>query len=645
MEKTEITLSKIHVIWPIITCGLLTLYYIDSIWSQSVDLSHHYALAFRVSEQWTQISQNDPTLGEMNIYPRLSHIMAAIVGTITNSIFLGIQITTLLSLALLWLGIILALNTLRTRLAVASILLFSALIILNAISLKLNTHGHEIIGNFFYSQLVGHSVLFLSIPLSIHVERKYGTLQSLVFLTALMIVNAGVHLLPALEMLGIIFGLLFAYVFLNKEKQDSAKYRLPSAIFIGLIAIFGVFLHPSFKAMRGISENNGALWLHNISYPYGLILLCLGVFSTSLALLFSWTHDVRRAENSALKYIAFYGGATASLCLLQFLLTKFGYGSDYAAKKYAFGLTTALFLNISILLSILISRLYPTEIFDKINGLRCYVLLGSLCMLFAYSIPTTKILDTSDVVSIERKLVELSNTTIPTPASGRNNAVIGLENMPNTINYMFSIAIMKTARNIAIPDILMKNAPSTPSNYSYIVSSYGNRKFGAADCNTLSKTELSIITSDCLKMRYSKASDCRSGFDFSAGSGVPVSLLQGFAAPENHGRWTKGKLATFSCTNLGAPLSKIKLNITPFIAGTLKSQKITISVNGAPSTPFELSSARDSKNPITIDIPEGVESKKYSLLFEIPSATSPKSLGLSEDKRELGFSLRSIVFE
>lgn len=618
----------------------------DSMWSQSVDLPHHYALAFRISEQWTLISQNDPTLGEMNIYPRVSHIMAAIIGTITNSVFLGVQIIALLSLALLWLGIVLTLNTLRSRFAIASILLFSAFITINAISLKLNTHGHEIVGNFFYSQLVGHSALFISIPLSIHIERKYGALRSIVFLTALMIANAAIHLLPALEMLGMIFGLLFVYVFLNKEEQGRIKHRLLAAISIGLIAIFGIFFHPSFTAMREISENNGDLWMHNISYPHGLILLCIGVFSTSLALLFKWAYDAHRIENSALKYIAFYGGATASLCLLQFALTKFGYGSDYAAKKYIFGLTTALFLNTSIILSIYISRLYPTKNFSHFSELRSYVLLGSLCILFIYSLPATKILDTSDIVSIERKLIELSNTTIPTPASGKNNVVVGLENMPNTINYMFSIAIMKTARSIAIPDVLTKNAPSNPSDYSYIVSSYGNRKFGAADCNTISKTDLSIITSDCLQRRYSKTSDCRSGFDFSAGSaGAPVSLLQGFAAPESHGRWTKGKLATFSCNNLGAPLSKVKLSVTPFIAGTLKSQKIMISINGAPSTSFELAGARDSKNPITIDIPKGAEPKKYSILFEIPSAASPKSLGLSEDRRELGFSLRSIIFE
>ncbi|EWS65941.1 hypothetical protein Y695_00797 [Hydrogenophaga sp. T4] len=645
MEKTNITPTKIHTKWLVITCGLLTLYYVDSMWSQSVDLAHHYALAFRISEQWTLASQNDPTLGEMNIYPRVSHIIAAIIGTMTGSIFLGIQIATLLSLALLWLGTILTLNTLRTKLAIASTLLFVTLIALNAISLKLNTHGHEIIGNFFYSQLMGHSVLLLSIPASIYIEKKFGIVRSVMFLTALMLANAGIHLLPALEMLGMILGLLLIYVFFNKESDIQFRYRLTIAISIGFASTFSILIHPSFSAMRSLSENNGGLLLHNISYPYGLGFLCFVVFFSSLAILFCWIHDIHRAENSALKYISFYGGTTAALCLLQFLLTKLGYGSDYAAKKYIFGLSTALLLNTSILLSLFIDRLYLDRNFTYFSSFKSYVLLGSLCILFFYSIPTKKMLDTSDVVSIERKLVELSSTTIPPATPGKSNVVVGLENMPNTINYMFSIAVLKTVRDIAIPDVLAQNAPSIPKNYSYIASSYQNTKFGAGDCNSLSKTDISIISSNCLEERYSKASDCRAGFDFSAGSGVPASLLQGFGTSEKRGRWTNGKLASFSCNNLGAPLTRVKLDIAPFIAGIIKSQRLGISINGIQSTPLELSAARDFRNPIVIEIPKEVESKRYSISFEIPNAASPKSLGLSEDNRELGFRLRSIIFE
>ena len=57
----------------------------DSIWTHSVDLAHHYALAFRISENWTLVGTDDPTLGEMNFYPSTSHALAAIVGLFFNS--------------------------------------------------------------------------------------------------------------------------------------------------------------------------------------------------------------------------------------------------------------------------------------------------------------------------------------------------------------------------------------------------------------------------------------------------------------------------------------------------------------------------------------------------------------------------------
>ena len=51
--------------------------YMGSMWSDSVDLAHHYALVARIAEYWGLPAGVDPTLGEMNFYPHTSHAMAA----------------------------------------------------------------------------------------------------------------------------------------------------------------------------------------------------------------------------------------------------------------------------------------------------------------------------------------------------------------------------------------------------------------------------------------------------------------------------------------------------------------------------------------------------------------------------------------
>jgi len=613
-------------------------------WTWSVDLAHHYALAFRISEQWILTSSSDPTIGEMNFYPRGSHIIAAIVGVVVNSTFLGIQITTLLSLALLWMSILLILNNLPVGLAVKSIICLVGLVILNAASTEFNLHGHEIVGNFFYSQLVGYSVLFLSIWSAICVEKKHGSLPAIIFLTALMLLNAWIHLLPALEMLGLVCGLLFAYIFFEGESIPKLKsYKFLTVLFIGLIAILGITLHPSFSAMRLISKNNGSMALHHIIYPTGLIFLALLVLFTS----FKCFSD-NKENNVAIKYLSIYGGAAAGLCLLQFVLIWFGQGSDYAVKKYGFGLTTNLCINLSIISAGYIDRLLTTRrigfsiVSNQIIG---YILPAALIIIFVFSVPSQKKLDVSDVVAFERKLLSLSDTILPVPGNGKNNVVIGLDNMPAAINYMFSIAIAKTIRTIAIPDILVNNNISNPSDYSYIISSFKNPSFGAFSCNSLSSGALSIVSSACIEQRIAKEMDCRATFDFSSNGGMPKNILEGFSSPEAHGRWTDGKIAKFHCLNKGIPLKALKLQIRPFVFGALRSQRLSVAVNDHVLGKFDLSVPHGPENPLVINIPPNLASGKVLVEFEIPDATSPREVGLSEDGRKLGFSFQSIIFD
>src|SRR5438132_644254 len=85
------------------TMFVLLCYAVDHIWATSSDFAHHYALVARLAQQWTLPAGGfDPSLGEMNIYPRSSHALAAMLGTLLHSSFLGMHLVTLLSMMGVW---------------------------------------------------------------------------------------------------------------------------------------------------------------------------------------------------------------------------------------------------------------------------------------------------------------------------------------------------------------------------------------------------------------------------------------------------------------------------------------------------------------------------------------------------------------
>jgi hypothetical protein len=640
--------DKNRTVWLLLAVGGLFVFLdLDSMWSWSVDLAHHYALAFRISENWVLTSSNDPTLGEMNFYPRGGHVIAAILGWFLNSTFLGLQVATLVSLASIWLVAILILNSFKTPLAITSLVAFTGLLLFNSLLAKFELHGHEIIGNFFYAQLVGQAVLFIGMYFCMTLEKKLGAFFSIFALACIMLLNATIHLLPALEMLGLIFGLLALYVISTEKYDYNIVRRAVIAFPVMLFALLGLVLHPSFSAMKAISENNGELQLKNINYPYGLIFLCVSVLFGSLKLLVEWTKSRHELGNLALKYVSVYGAAVSALCLVQLLLTFFGFGSDYAVKKYEFGLASIFLIECSIIAGLYINRAAERRgihFAGKDQYLNVSICIIALCSALFLNVPSQKLLDVSDIVSIERRLVALSYTLLPIPEGEKNNVALGLEGLPNTLDYMFSISIIKTPRELAIPDVLLKSNLTDLTKYSYIVSSSSNPHFGSSSCRSTSQGSISIVTSECVEQRMAVRSDCRSVFDFTSSGAIPSGLLTGFSSPETHGRWTDGSSARFECVNGGAPPKVLRLQLTPFLVGSLKSQRIVVTLNGERLGVYELSTARGVDNPITIDIPSSITANKFVLEFEIPDAKSPKEVGLSEDRRELGFSFQKISF-
>ena len=636
-----------YLLWFLVLPGFFILFNIDSLWSHHTDLAHHYALAYRISEQWWLTTYLDPTLDGMNFYPRGSHVIAAIIGAIFNSTFIGIQITILASIAIIWLSILVILNSMPRRIAGVALLSFFILFLINTFILRFDVHGNEMLGIFLYSQVVAHAFLYLSLIFSMHIEKKHGALLAAVSLVPIMFFIATIHLLPAVQILGLIGGIAAIKIFTTyRNHEDFSKLKIAAAAIIPIASTFGLVFHPSFSTSVHISKIGDALELRNIPYPVGIITLSILVLIISFVLFVQW---VRRKDNIIeVKYFAIYGAATSAICILQYALTYYDMGSDYAVTKYGFSLLTTMFIQLSMLVPVMTIKSnnsnetktlsYPIRM---LTGKITLYVFGLIILLL---VVPNKIYDLSNIVELEKKITDLSYNEIPQAPTGKSNVVIGLRDAPNEINYLFSLAFAETPQNLALSDVHNAGELSDANKYYKIISSWGNPIYGSSgSCASSAPGSISIIDSLCYESRIKSKKLCKNSLDF-AKEFIHPSSLQGFSFREDHGRWTNNRVAEFMCLTGSNRYKSVELEMTPFIFGPLKSQRLKISVNGIQVYKDSISIVRDSNNPIIIDLTNVHVSDEYVIEFNMPDATFPKEVGFNPDKRELGFSIRRITF-
>lgn len=618
-------------------------------WSASVDLSHHYALAFRLSENWSLGVANDPSLGEMNLYPRASHALAAIIGLVFGSTFLGIQFVSLAALALTWGAVIFILNSFPLRVACVSSVGFACVLALNRDYMKFNVHGAELIDNFFFSQLVAQSMAFfvLAVAIVMEVKGRSEYLIALFFIAAIFAVT-GVHLLPALE----IFGVFVGGVILNNyvSRKESTYWGVKKHLWVlGCVAIaaVSVFFNPAFAAMRKISENNGSLVLAHISGAVGLIFLCVLALVVAGFQIFLWIRKYdEKTSYVGLKYLGLYGASVALLCLAQMVVLGFGFGSEYAAKKYAFGIVTYVLISVPVFAGLVLEKKFANFPSNRFIGwplFRVAIPVGAYMTAFIFSMPQAKTLDTSDIVLLERQLIALRDMA-PAVSREKSNVVFDLANMPPTIDYMFSIAIAKTPVAIAIPDVLVSRKLNDIGRYGAILTAVGSKPYYRSVCKfPVSMGSIALVDAACVGGELAESAICTGEFDLSKNGGVDGALVSGFSAPEDHGRWTDGLNATFNCAIRGKGPTKAIIYVTPFIHGSHDKQRLRVTIDSLVRE-YVLDSTMIGRS-IEVPLPSRRTGEKLAIDFHMPDAISPAKLGLSEDGRVLGVSIKKIAFE
>ncbi|MCG2583614.1 hypothetical protein [Massilia sp. TS11] len=621
---------------------LLALSVLNQQWTQSFDFAHHYSLVARIAEHWTlhplsHVEYTDPGLGEMNIYPRLSHQLAAVLGRLLGSPLLGMHLTALLSLAVLWGALASSLATLPRR---ASLLAAAALLLGGAglhYGLGLPLHGEELVGNYFYAQLVGHAAALALLVLDLAAERRAAApVGRRLLLLAGMYLVASIHLLPAAEVLAY----LAAQSLLEALRTGGWRARsLVIGLWPGLAGALLLRSHHSYWAMGKIAANDGVLntpWFQH-SWAFGLYVLVLALLGC--ALLSAWWRQ-QGAAWPALKLAGLYALAVAGIAGLQFLLFMTGHSNLYALKKHAFALHGAMLFAISLGLAWGLARAaaHPARGF-LLQGLLPVLLMVALARM---ALPLQPGAPMAPLVALEHQLQLRHDLQLP--PSDKPTYVLRLDGQTPITHYLFSLGIFHIPRDAMSIVLVEDRLPSDWSALSSVLTSEHSELDRDPACRRAPPAnELVVLDASCVGAALGRPAH---DLSFQRKGLANNCTLEHFSGREDHGSWSDGRSASLRCplpARPGPALRSVDLEVAGFVTPAWPRQRVQITVIGGASQTLVLDLAHPVQT-VRLALPAAAQDS-LSLRFEFPDAQSPQALGQSPDARLLAMALRRMTFQ
>lgn len=623
-----------------LTCGLTGV-----MWTDSVDLAHHYALVVRLMEHGNAPFPYDPSLGEMNVYPRLAHQMAAALGRLWSSPLMGMQTLAVLSMVLAWAGLSWLISSLPQRMAAIAALALAALFAVNHYTLLMPMQGDELVGNFFYPQLLGQMLFIAIILLNMFLEKRaVAAWLRYVPLVPAVYLLTGIHLLPALTLLAMMV-LMICTELLVIWRRRQPGLAATGVIGAGLLlSAFGALVsHPGFAVMRDISKQNGYIALRHLDSTVALMSYSGVVALASVALLLYWARRQREASLIGLKYIGLYGLAVSGLCLAQGLAWVFGFGSEYAMRKYVFSLDTVALIDLALLPALLLSRkaeVAPTRWYAVLQYCVLPAALTVLICLTGAARPAVR--PTQQLVALE-SAVKALRERVGGPEIGKYDYVIGINNSSAVIEYMMSIGQLRLARleNLNAASLLFRRDIDDWAAVDRIVTAESGAFDHYPACRISAPLGgLVALKAECL-LRHTRGS---ARIELTDVNKIFLCTAHGISVREREGSWTDSRVATLRCPlpQLGgkAP-SRVDVEVLAF-RGDIASMRAVVGVEGLAQRQWTVGGSKVQ----TLSLPlEGQAAREVVIRFELPDARSPQELGLGDDPRKLGLFVRAIEFK
>jgi len=470
---------------------------------------------------------------------------------------------------------------------------------------------------------------------------------------AAMAVVACFHLLPAVELLAFV-GCWLAFDLLTAGHGRAGWWRglaVAAATMIGGTVL--IVLHPAFAGMREISMNNGSLDLGVFDSQGAMAALAIATGLASALVLAAWRTriaDADRRDHVAVKLLALHGVAVALAMMAQLVALRFGLGSEYAIKKYAYGLVSALMIDAGLAAALVPWRIGPIR-FPLIAGL--VPLLLPMAALIS-GLPAGAATNLAPLVALETQVKLLRETRLPW-REGHYDVALGLSGTSHQFSYLLSIGVLRAPRDrpdAPVPQILrilQDNQVSDLSLIGTIVTSIGSAPYDLPACRKfVTASRLALVDATCAAESLQQREICAGPISFAAGSFLHPSRISGFSVAERAGRWTDGPTAVYRCILPGpdtpAP-TLVSLDMTAFLAAShgLSRQRVAIGIEGGVTIERVFRAGEDRQ---TLEIPLGPNpGPELEIRFSLPDAISPEALGLSRDTRRLGVYVHGLRFD
>lgn len=635
--------------WPatallLLCVAALVLRYLDTMWSTSVDLAHHYALTARLYELGRMPVGLDPSLGEMNVYPRMAHQAAALVGHLLDSPLVGLQVVTLLSLAALWGALGWMVQTLPRNGALAAVAVIGALLWMNGAVAPFDLHGVEITGNFFYAQLVGQAFAALVVAVSLAAERRAlpAPLRYALLVLAVRVATA-IHLQAALALLCFLGLLLVLELRWRGGGRKQAMVAIGGAVAFALAGLAAIVSHPAYAAMRDISKNDGTLTIRHFE-TVGAVLAWSALIALASALLL-WRHRKLAARGDApiaLKYIGLYGLAMAGLCLVQGGALQFGMGSPYAVKKYIYCLNTIALIELGLLPVLLLRAAQgPARAAAGAWAWLPAPLLtaAGFCAVMA-PIPAT--IDVPQVAALEHSLLLRKDLLVPVQRD-KFTYVVAVDGLSPVLSYMFSIGLFHVPRSTNAANLLHHEPLSDWPLVGTVISSEGAYPDQTPACRRAPPANaLAVLDGACIARQLAVHSP---HIGFGTTPSPNPCTLTGFGDSEPSSTWTVAAAPTLRCPLPlidGKRPTRMVIEAAAFL-NKISAQRVTVTVAGRAPVSFVFD-AGHALQRMALPLGGG-DADQVEIRLSLPDARSPKELGLSGDERQLGLAVRAIDFE
>lgn len=606
-------------------CLIVVYLFGGQILSLSIDVPHHFAVVDELMKHGEAYLHTAPNIGPMADYPRMGHWIAAAAGHLVRSGLLGLWLVAILSVYTTYFGLA-AIASDDGR--------FLSSVIFGALSLALVfTHGiigFEIVGNFFYSQLVGMAVAVMAFVAALRLTSPFARVAVTVTGAAFV---ATIHALPAFFMLATLMtAMALKIVIVGWTQRRLDRMEFAGLAVLVLLAGALLVLHPSVQAMRHIAKNDGT-----ISFPVSAAMFAAlaGVAIASQASLIVWSMWRGRVPPEA-DLMVFAGLlASAALTGLQALaLILFDEGSFYAVMKYVFVLSTFSVLAVARV----VAALVPTALTPALPR---WVMV-CISALVAVGV-TTGVLNRPGpaihpiAVALERAEHAVKYAF---PAFKPGNTLYVAESEHPVVRYMISVSTfgMPLAGAAAVSLI---SGPSFPEKVADYVMIERSRIAGRACPHRHAENAMTVIVPvSCLNAAIEMPEAGK--IVFSGNPGAQTYLREGWWPIESWGVWSQGT----SRLTFGVPASlrgqalDLVILTNLFVADRKPAQTIDFRINGIDVGAWRFSAPSST---LTMQIPSELAAAE-SLTIELKSqdAIAPSSIGFNGDNRVLGLGLVSV---